>query len=342
MLMLLVVFSLVASACATEVDGGACADPDGVVASFDSAEVSAFVLASGFDAGQLDRMIAAPDEGPFYTFDLVGRSADSPLVEMADFVDLVGAEVVFRAQVDEQIQQIGGDDVDWQSVTVIEYPCAAAQLALLIDPVFREAVEEGSYDRESRLTLIASPQPLPAPSDPEQENAAFPPSADDPSFDLIHVMAFHDVAQYEPDSDEPERSGLEAWGQYQSGGRTASLELGLYPTAILDVEGVLAGIDHGWDQVQIIHMSSREGFRALLDDETRSAGRYHRYAALEHNYSLISTPEVSAIPYAFWGLSLPVLLAGAATAVALVLAGVGWIVVRAVRRRASSDASGTR
>jgi hypothetical protein len=48
--------------------------------------------------------------------------------------------------------------------------------------------------------------------------------------------------------------------------------------------------------VQIVHMPSLAGFQALLDDETRQAGRYHRHAALAHNYSLITYPNVVDIP----------------------------------------------
>jgi hypothetical protein len=43
-------------------------------------------------------------------------------------------------------------------------------------------------------------------------------------------------------------------------------------------------------------MPSLAGFEALLADETRQAGRYHRYAALAHNYSLITYPQLNEIP----------------------------------------------
>ena len=110
-------------------------------------------------------------------------------------------------------------------------------------------------------------------------------------------MKFHDIAQYEPGANEPERTGEEAWQLYQSGGSGASAELGHYPTAFLKVTGTLVGEDKGWNEIQIIHMSSQAGFQALLDDETRQAGRYHREAALADNDSMILYPLLSAIPY---------------------------------------------
>jgi hypothetical protein len=151
---------------------------------------------------------------------------------------------------------------------------------------------------ETTRVMFAELQPLPAPTDPDQSEAAFPPTPEDPAFDLMHVMDFHDIAQYEPDADEPERTGREAWDLYQSSGTGASVELGHYPTAFFQVRGTLIGENTGWDEIQIIHMSSQAGFQALLDDDTREAGRYHRYAALADNDSMIMFPRISTIPYA--------------------------------------------
>jgi hypothetical protein len=83
---------------------------------------------------------------------------------------------------------------------------------------------------------------------------------------------------------------------YVANGSAAGQRIGSYPTAQFLVQGVLTGDDRPWDQVQIVHMPSLAGFQALLDDETRQAGRYHRYAALAHNYSLITYPNVVDIP----------------------------------------------
>ena len=306
-----------------------CEEPDGVVRHLETPEAEAFLESQGFKEGEIQRLAAAPSEGPIYVFDLTRYSQDVQPLDISEHIAAVGGEVVFQTEVDRQID---GDDIAWHSVSVMEYPCAAADLAMLADPEFQAHAFEASERVEEAITLVTRLRPLPAPGDPLQAGAQFPPTAEDPSFDLIHVMDFHDIAQYDPGVDEPERTGLEAWEQYQAGGRGASSELGHYPTAILDVEGVLVGDDRSWDQAQIIHMSSLEGFQALLDDSTRRAGRYHRYAALEHNYSIIAFPSVSQIPYAFWGLSLPILALGAASALALLIGAV-WMSLRGVRRR---------
>jgi hypothetical protein len=145
--------------------------------------------------------------------------------------------------------------------------------------------------------MFAELQPLPSPADPDQSEAEFPPTAEDPAFDLMHVMDFHDIAQYESDANEPERTGREAWEMYQASGIGASTELGHYPTAFFKINGTLVGENTSWDEIQIIHMSSMEGFQALLDDDTREAGRYHRHAALSDNDLMIMFPMISEVPY---------------------------------------------
>jgi hypothetical protein len=260
---------------------------------------------------QIQRMLAAPTEGPFYMVnliqyreravypdgretDLTGREANA-LYAPIEFLEAIGARIVFNTEVHDQID---GDDILWDDVSIVEYPCPLAFFAMTTHPEFQARAIHKEAAVERTIVIVTDLVPLPSPADPDQSEAAFPPTADDPAFDLIHVMDFHDIAQYEPGADEPERTGREAWEMYQAGGSGASASLGHYPTAILEVQGVFTGDDRSWDQVQIIHMSSMAGFQALLDDDTREAGRYHRHAALQNNYSMITFPRLSTIPYA--------------------------------------------
>jgi uncharacterized protein (DUF1330 family) len=288
-----------------------CDDADNMTTLLESPDTDAALSSAEFDADEVERMAAAPTDGPIYLVtvstyrdvadypdgrgsDLTGREA-AELHDPTELITAVGARSVYEA---EPHNQIDGDDTVWESITITEYPCPTAYLAVVTHPDYRaDAIHETAGVDES-ITVVADLVPIPAPSDPDQSNAAFPPTAEDPAFDLIHLMDFHDIAQYEPDADEPERTGEEAWQQYQASGSGASVELGHYPTAILDVQGVLTGDDRTWDQIQMIHMSSTAGFEALLDDSTRQDGRYHRYAALENNYSMMTSPDVSRIPYA--------------------------------------------
>jgi hypothetical protein len=264
----------------------------------------------GMNEDQLQRLLANPTES-FYLVNLIkyreraeyadGRDTDlsgreaNALYDPMPLITAIGGRRVYSSAVDEQIA--GAEDVAWDDVEIVEYPCAIAFLAYTIHPEFQATVVHKDAGVETTRIMIAELQPLPAPADPDQSEAAFPPTAEDPAFDLMHVMDFHDIAQYEPDANEPERTGEEAWELYQSSGTGASTELGHYPTAFFQVTGTLVGENTGWDQIQIIHMSSMAGFQALLDDETRLEGRYHRTAALSDNDSMIMFPTISMIPY---------------------------------------------
>jgi hypothetical protein len=289
-----------------------CDDPSNLQAlqdAFQGGEDSAAF--GGVNQAQVERMLAAPTDGPFYMFnliryreravypdgrdtDLTGREANA-LYSPVEFLQAIGARPVFVAEVDDQID---GDDIVWDEVAIVEYPCPLAFFAMVSNPDFQERAVHKQAGVERTIAIVTDLLPIPAPEDPDQSEATFPPTAEDPAFDLIHVMDFHDVAQYDPDANEPERTGREAWETYQAGGVGASTDLGHYPTAVLEVQGVFIGDDRSWDQIMMVHMSSMAGFQALLADDTRSAGSYHRTAALQHNYSMITFPIISAIPYA--------------------------------------------
>ena len=265
----------------------------------------------GANQDQIERMLAAPTEGPFYMFnllryreqavypdgretDLSGREANA-LYAPSEYLQAIGARPVFNTAVHNQID---GDEIVWDDIVIVEYPCPLAFFAMLSQPEFYERAVHKEAGVERTIAIVADLVPIPAPVDPDQSDATYPPTAEDPAFDLIHVMDFHEIAQYEPDANEPERTGREAWETYQAAGKGPSGDLGHYATAILEVQGVFVGDDRTWDQIQMVHMSSMAGFQALLDDPEREAASYHRRAALAHNYSMITFPMLSQMPYA--------------------------------------------
>jgi haloalkane dehalogenase len=258
---------------------------------------------------QVQRMVTAPTEGPFYMVnlirfrekaqypdgretDLTGREANA-LYSPIEFLEAIGARVVFSTDVDNQID---GDNNTWESVAIVEYPCPLAFFAMSAAPDFQARAIHKQAGVEKTIVLVTELMETPIPADPDQSESPYPPTTEDPAFDLIHVMNFHDQAQYEAGSDEPVRTGQEAWQLYQAAGSEASSRLGIYLTARFVVQGVFIGDDRPWDEIVLVHMPSREGFQALLNDSTRQAGRYHRYAALADNYSMITYPTISEIP----------------------------------------------
>lgn len=269
---------------------------------------------SGFGGGDptlIQRMMKEPTKGPFYMFNLIkfrakakypdGRQTDltgkqaNALYSPVEYLSAIGARVVFSTDITPD-NQIDGKDPIWDQIAVVEYPCPLAFFAMIFTPDFQARAVHKTAGVEKTIVMATELAPSQLPPGFTPPKSPYPPTQEDPSFELIHVQDFHKIAQYKEGTNEPKRTGEEAWNKYSSGGREASQKIGSYPTALFKVMGVFTGDDRSWDQIQIVHMPSRAGFQALLDDQTRQDGRYHRYAALAHNYSIISYPTVSDIP----------------------------------------------
>ncbi|MEM1156508.1 MAG: hypothetical protein AAGI44_20415, partial [Pseudomonadota bacterium] len=286
-----------------------CEDPANMDILLESPIVSALLSGGGYNDEQVQRMLAAPTEGPFYNFNLIrfrelavyedgretnltGREANA-LYSPIEFLAAIGARAVFATDVDEQID---GEAPPWDEVAIAEYPCPIALFAMLANPDFQARLIHKTAAIEETYVLVALLEPSPLPGDFTPPEGAYPPTMEDPAFQIIHVKDFYGIAQYEANSNEPERSGAEAWELYSEGGRSAGLAIGSFPTATFTVQGVLSGDDRSWDEIDILYMPSMAGFEALLADETRQAVAYHRTAALENNYSLITYPLLNNIP----------------------------------------------
>ena len=286
-----------------------CEDPGNMDVLTQSPVWPALMASSELNSEQVQRMVAEPTRGPFYMLNLIhyrdqaeyrdGRETDltgreaNELYSPVEFLAAIGAGPVFYTAVDAQID---GDDVIWDDVAFVEYPCPIAFFAMITDPDFQARAIHKDAGVEKTIVMVTHLEPSPVPPGFEFPEPLFPATDEDPAFELIHVMDFHDIAQYEEGANEPERTGAEAWAQYQAGG-AASIDIGSRPTARFTIQGAIIGDDErSWDEVFIVHMPSMAGFQALLADETRQAGRYHRLAALANNYSMITYPLLTDIP----------------------------------------------
>lgn len=290
-----------------------CNDPSKMAAVAEAMQKNAG-SGTGFGGGDptlAQRMMKEPTKGPFYMFNLIkfrakakypdGRKTDltgkeaNALYSPVEFLSAIGARVVFTTDVTKD-NQIDGKDYNWDQIAVVEYPCPLAFFAMTSHPDFLARAIHKTAGVEKTIVMVTELAPSQLPPGFTPPKSPYPPTKEDPSFELIHVQDFHETAQYKEGTNEPKRTGEEAWNKYASGGSAASQKVGSYPTALFKVMGVLTGDERSWDQIQIVRMPSRAGFKALLDDKTRQDGRYHREAALAHNYSIIAYPTLNDIP----------------------------------------------
>lgn len=108
---------------------------------------------------------------------------------------------------------------------------------------------------------------------------------------VVYLVSFHDVAQYSPGADEPDRTGAEAFflaGQAlvevinDVGGTPL---LGGFPTQqLVDADG------ERWDYVGAARYPSRTAFVALWQDPRSVAAGVHRRAGTRRHRVIVARP----------------------------------------------------
>jgi len=270
-----------------------CEDANNMAAILDSYAWRYLLEDSKLNLEQVDRMIAEPTRGPFYMLnliryrefaeyadgretDLTGREANA-LYSPLEFLAGIGAAPVFVSGVSEQVE---GDDYFWDDVAFVRYPCPAGFFAMAGNPDFRARLIHKDAGVETTIVMVTYPRPSSIPDDFEFPSPAFPATSGDPSFEWVRVLDFNEVAQYPESAGEPERTGAEAWAEFEKSSAIAT-DIGIQPIAAFDVQGVITGpANNSWDRAIVEFVPSMAGFDALLGDPTRQAGSYHRDAAL--------------------------------------------------------------
>ncbi|MEM1414681.1 MAG: hypothetical protein AAGH15_07265, partial [Myxococcota bacterium] len=241
------------------------------------------------DPETVRRMLAAPTEGPFYMVNLIkyreravypdGRATDlsgreaNALYAPTEFLAAIGARVVFTAAVDEQIE---GESPLWDDVAIVEYPCPLAFFAMSANPGFKDRLIHKQAGLETTLVLFTKLEPAPPGGAPEPSAGTHPYAAESPTSVAMHVMRFRDVARYDDGTNEPRRSGREAWEIHQASGVSASRGPGVHTTHTFAVQGTLIGDGREWDEVRLLRTLGRAGSPALANDATRQASERHR------------------------------------------------------------------
>ncbi|MEM7136572.1 MAG: hypothetical protein AAF500_08335 [Myxococcota bacterium] len=220
--------------------------------------------------------------------DLTGREADA-LYQPIEFLDAIGAEVVFVAEVDENLISLDGQE--WDQVAIVNYPSRAKFFEMTLDEAFqaRSIHKDAGVERSQVLvTQLQDTMGLPPPDViPNPSTPSSPPVA------VTHLLAYRDIAEYPADSNEPERTGRDAITLYRSAAGPVTREQAGGPVARFEVEGAYIGDGREWDEFQINAFPSRAAFQVVLDDPDRQAAQFHREASIEDTYSLASTVQIN-------------------------------------------------
>ena len=216
-----------------------------------------------------------------------GREADdryAPLDVLAD----IGADVVFIGDVEDQLL---GDVPRWDRVGVVRYPTRRS----FIEMQQREDFQKKHVHKDAGMaeTIVAGCLPLetprlPSDSDPvDWADVPHPPSDEDGSVMLVHVLRFRDGDGTQSPTDMETYSNHAAQVAVPHGVRLAGW---------FAVEGTIIGDGRTWDQVRFNAFPSRAAFRAVVMDPDRlSAQREHREATIADTYTLVVRPTIDRI-----------------------------------------------
>lgn len=252
---------------------------------------------------QYQKLLENPTYGPFYMVNLVnyrelaqyadGRETDltgreaNALYSPLEFLEAIGAKIVFQAEVKDTVE---GIDENWEEVTIVEYPCPIAFMAMSVHPEFQSRSVHKDAALESSIVMVTYVEEIP-PFDMPQ--TPYPPTEDDPSFEYVQVMQYRDIANYSEETNEPERSGLEAMAVYADEIQASKLEAGIYPKMRLQVDGVLIGDGREWDSLWIDFVPSKAALDAVNETQAVIDAQIHRDAAVSDEYSLITNPQLT-------------------------------------------------
>ncbi len=203
----------------------------------------------------------------------------------------IGARPVFVSNVE---QQLIGSDTKWDQIAIVRYPSRHAFVSMLERPDFQQLSVHKDAAVEKSIVMVTERKDLPALPPVDTMSLPYPPTAEDSSFTMVHLMHFADrVASTEPG--KPDLSGRDAITAYEQSLGLSALPLGIRPLAVFEVESVLVGDGRPWEQVRLNRFPSHAAFRALTTDPTWLAHQPARAAALADTYALITLPLVDSV-----------------------------------------------
>jgi hypothetical protein len=217
--------------------------------------------------------------------DVSGREADDRYAPVDVLTD-IGAEVVFHAEVEDQLL---GDAPRWDRVGIVRYPTRRS----FIDMQRRDDFKDKHRHKEAGMaqTIVVGCTPIPSPQDAadapdpvDWSEVPHPPTDDDGPVMVLHLCRFH------PGMAETEMASYTRHAvpvAVRHGGRVG---------AWFQVEGTIVGDGRTWDQARFNLFPSRAAFMAVVLDPARlEAQASHREVALADTYTLILRPSIDRL-----------------------------------------------
>lgn len=212
-----------------------------------------------------------------------GREADdayAPLESLA----AIGAEVVFLADVETRLR---GDSPEWDRVAIVKYPTRRSFIEMQSRPDFVKKHIHKDAGMEQTIVMGCVPMSAPElPADaPDWANVPHPPTADDPSVVVIHVLKFLDTD-----------SSMTEMTSYTDHASRVAVPHGVRIDGWFFVEGTIVSDGRCWSQVRFNAFPSKAAFMAVATDPDRlRAQRAHRETAIEDTYTMILRPTINGL-----------------------------------------------
>jgi hypothetical protein len=211
-----------------------------------------------------------------------GRQADDEYTPR-ESIKGVGAEIVFAADVDAQLL---GDSPRWDRVGIVKYPSRRSFIEMQSRPDFKEKHVHKDAGMQQTIVMGCTPidfPELPAEA-PEWSAVPHPPTEDDPSVVVIHVLKFFD---------EGSRSEMTTYTDHAA---KIAVPHGVRIDGWFGVEGTIVGDGRQWSQVRFNAFPSKKAFMTVATDPDRlRAQREHRETALEDTYTMILRPTLNRL-----------------------------------------------
>jgi hypothetical protein len=214
---------------------------------------------------------------------ITGREADdiySPIDVLSD----IGAEVVFVADVD---QQLVGDDPVWDRIAIVEYPTRRSFIEMQSRPDFQAKHEHKEAGMAATIVSGCLPLPTPVLEPVDWADVPHPPTPDDGPVVVMHVLAF----------EQPSVGATpDEMVAYQRAAAAVAVPHGVRVAGWFAVEGTIIGDGRSWDQIRFNEFPSRASFMAVATDPGRLEAQHdHREVAIADTYTMVLRPTIDRL-----------------------------------------------